>query len=117
MTDKSTPNPITKAVVKKILLEAMDADEFLLTGAQDGDKKLSAFVKKVQTFLDETFATADELADEGESLLTENFLHNQAASERKRLVLTLIGYLRTTRNTIGNVMKLRTLIGESKKNK
>lgn len=117
MTDKSTPNPITKTVVKKMILEAMDADEFLLSGAQDGDKKLSEFVKKVQTFLDETFSTADELAEEGESLLTENFFHNQAASERKRLVLTFISYLRTTRNMIGNVMKLRTLIGEGKKNK
>jgi len=92
---------------KTSITEGFDIDEALLSGEPD----LKAFSGKVQKFLDETFATADELAEEGENMLRDNFLRNATASERRRLILTLVGFLRQTRNSIGNVLRIRFLVG------
>lgn len=97
-----------KATLKRAIKEALDADSILLSGGEGG---LSEYNKKVEKFLNETFSTADELAEEGETLLRENYFHNTAATERRRIVLSLIGHLRSIRNAIGNVLRLRYMIG------
>lgn len=99
----------TQTILKLAIKEALDVDSLLLTAGEGGE--LRSFNKKVETFLNETFDAADKLAEEGEGLLRENYLHNTAATERKRVVTALIGYLRETRNGIGNILRLRYLIG------
>jgi hypothetical protein len=71
------------------------------------------YIKNPQTqkFLNETFDTADKLAEQGEKMLRENYFHNTAAKERRRSVLSLVGYLRETRNSVANLLRLRYLIG------
>lgn len=95
--------------VKRAIKEAVDLNAVMLTAGDRGE--LSEYNKKIETFLNETFKKADELAEEGETLLRENFLHSPVAEERKRIVTVMIGYLRETRNSIGNVLRLRYLIG------
>lgn len=96
-------------MLKRAIKEALDVNSFMLTAGEDGE--LRGYNKKVEAFLNETFDAADKLAEEGEGLLRENYLHNTAATERKRIVTALIGYLRETRNGIGNVLRLRYLVG------
>ena len=96
-------------LLKQTIKEALDADAALLSAGGRGE--LTTFNKKVETFLNETFETADKLAEEGETILREDYLHNTAAKERRRMIISLIGYLRETRNQIGNVLRLRYLIG------
>ena len=98
----------TRNQLKNAIKEALDVDSILLSGGEGG---LSEYNKKVEKFLNETFAAADELAEEGETLLRENYFHNTAATERRRVVLSLVGYLRETRNGIGNILRLRFLVG------
>lgn len=95
--------------LKNAIKEALDIDQLMLTAGEGGE--LRSFNKKVETFLNETFEQADKLAEEGEGILRENYLHHPTATERKRIVTALIGYLRETRNSIGNVLRLRYLIG------
>ena len=97
----------TKPKTPTNISEGFDIDEAILSGEPD----LKAYQGKVQRFLDETFATADELAEEGENMLRENVLRSPTASERRRLILTLVGFLRQTRNSIGNVLRIRFLVG------
>ena len=99
----------TRKQLKAAIKEALDVDSILLSGGESPD--LKEYNKKVEKFLNETFENADELATEGETLLRENYFHNTAATERRRVVLSLIGYLRETRNGIGNILRLRYLIG------
>ena len=95
--------------LKAAIKEALDVDQLMLTAGGSGE--LRAYNKKIETFLNETFENADKLAEEGEEFLRENYLNNPTATERKRIVTALIGYLRETRNSIGNVLRLRFLIG------
>jgi hypothetical protein len=95
--------------LKSAIKEALDVDQLMLTAGEGGE--LRSYNKKVEAFLNETFEKADKLAEEGEELLRENYLHHPTATERKRIVTILIGYLRETRNSIGNVLRLRYLIG------
>ncbi len=99
----------TKDLLKKAIKEALDVDAVMLSAGEGTE--LKAYNKKIETFLNETFEQADKLAEEGEGLLRENYFHNPAAAERRRVVLSLIGYLRETRNSIGNVLRLRYLVG------
>ena len=99
----------TRKKLKAAIQEALDVDSLLLSGGDSPD--LKEYNKKVEKFLNETFENADELAAEGEKILRENYFHNTAATERRRVVLSLIGYLRETRNGIGNILRLRYLIG------
>jgi len=99
----------TRKQLKTAIKEALDVDQFMFTAGECGEFR--AFNKKVETFLNETFEQADKLAEEGEELLRENYLNNPTATERKRIVTALIGYLRETRNSVGNVLRLRYLIG------
>lgn len=112
-TSNNKSKPITRArqlgQVKRAIKEAVDLNAVMLTAGDRGE--LSEYNKKIETFLNETFKQADELAEEGETLLRENFLHSPVAEERKRIVTVMIGYLRETRNSIGNVLRLRYLIG------
>jgi hypothetical protein len=98
----------TRNNLKAAIKEALDIDQLMLTG-EGGE--LRSYNKKVEDFLNETFEQADKLALEGEDLIRENYLNNPTATERKRIVTALIGYLRETRNNIGNVLRLRFLIG------
>lgn len=98
-----------KDTLKKAIKEALDADAALLSAGEDGE--LRGFNKKVESFLNETFEQADKLAEEGETLLRENYFHIPAATERRRMVTSLVGYLRETRNQVGNVLRLRYLVG------
>jgi hypothetical protein len=84
-------------------------EQVMLSGGEDGS--LRNYATKVLKFIDETVEKADELATEGEQLSQKNYLKNPSVEERKRMVLVMVGYLRTVRNTIGNVLKLRQLIG------
>lgn len=95
--------------LKTAIKEALDIDQLMLTAGETGE--LRGYNKKIEKFLNETFETADKLALEGEELLRENYLNNPAATERKRIVLALIGYLRETRNSVGSVLRLRYLVG------
>lgn len=95
--------------LKQAIKEALDVDQLMLTAGEGGE--LRAYNKKIETFLNETFEQADKLAEEGEELLRENYLHSPVATERRRIVTALIGYLRETRNSVGNVLRLRYLIG------
>lgn len=96
-------------MLKRAIKEALDVNALMLTAGEGGE--LRDYNKKVEAFLNETFDAADKLAEEGEGLLRENYLHNTAAAERKRIVTALIGYLRETRNGVGNVLRLRFLVG------
>ena len=98
----------TRNQLKAAIKEALDIDQLMLTG-EGGE--LRSYNKKVETFLNETFEKADELALEGENLIRENYLNNPVATERKRIVTSLVGYLRETRNSVGNILRLRFLIG------
>lgn len=100
---------MTRKQLKKAIKEALDIDQLLLTAGENGG--LRDYNKKVEAFLNETYSQADKLAEEGEDLLRENYLNNTTATERKRIVTSLIGYLRETRNSIGNILRLRYLIG------
>lgn len=88
---------------------AATVEQVMLSGGEDG--ALRGYATKVLKFIDETVEKADELAAEGEQLSQKNYLKNPSVEERKRMVLVMVGYLRTVRNTIGNVLKLRQLIG------
>ena len=97
-----------KKLIKQRIAENLDIDAILLS-AEDG--KLKEYSKKVEDLLKEIHERADKLAEEGEDLIRENYLRVNAAEERKRTVLTLVGYTRQIRNTIGNLVHLRKLIG------
>lgn len=99
----------TRNQLKTAIKEALDIDQLMLTGGAPGE--LREYNKKIEAFLNETYSQADKLAEEGEELLRENYLNNNTATERKRIVTSLIGYLRETRNSIGNILRLRYLIG------
>lgn len=99
----------TKTMLKNAIKEALDVDTLLLSAGEGTE--LKEYNKKVENFLNETFESADKLAEEGETLLRENYFRMPAATERRRVVLSLIGYLRETRNSIGNILRLRYLIG------
>lgn len=94
-------------LVRSIVKESMDAT--MLTAGEDG--KLRAYLKKVESLMNETFEKADKLAEEGEALIVENYLSNPTAAERKRVVMTMIGYLRQVRNNMGDILKLKKLVG------
>lgn len=96
-------------ILRAAIKEALDIDQLALTAGGAGE--LRAYGKKIETFLNETFDNADKLADEGEDLIRENYLNSPVAAERKRIVMSLVGYLRETRNSLGNVLRLRYLIG------
>lgn len=98
----------TRKHLKAAIKEALDIDQLMLTG---GDGELREYNSKIEKFLNETFEQADKLALEGEELIRENYLNNPTATERKRIVTSLIGYLRETRNSVGNILRLRFLIG------
>jgi hypothetical protein len=102
-------NGKTRNQLKAAIKEALDVDQILLSGGDSPE--LKEFNKKVEKFLNETFQTADELAEQGEKMLREDYFHNTAAKERRRIVLSLVGYLRETRNSVGNLLRLRYLIG------
>lgn len=97
-----------KNSIKRVIKEELDVDAVLLSG---GDGDLKAYAKKVEELLKEVHKKADDLATEGEDLVRENYFKVPAAEERKHTVLTLVGYMRQVRNTIGNVLRLRFLIG------
>ena len=97
-----------KKYIKQAIKEELDVDAIMLSGDDGG---LRAYAKKVEELLKEVHKKADDLATEGEDLVRENYLRMPAAEERKRTVLTLVGYMRQVRNTIGNVLRLRFLIG------
>lgn len=99
----------SRTALKNAIKEALDIDQLMLTAGGPGE--LRTYSKKIESFLNETFDQADKLAEEGEELIRENYLHVPAAAERKRVVTALVGYLRETRNSIGNVLRLRRLIG------
>ena len=107
--DIKTMDQKIRKQLKNAIKEALDVDQLMLTAGKGGE--LRSFNKKVETFLNETFEKADELATEGEDLLRENYLHHPTATEHKRIVTALIGYLRETRNSVGNVLRLRFLVG------
>ncbi len=97
-----------KKSIKQAIKEELDVDSVMLSGDNGG---LRAYTKKVEEFLREIHNKADDLATEGEDMVRENYLRMPAAEERKRTILTLVGYMRQVRNTIGNVLRLRFLIG------
>ena len=97
-----------KKLIKQRIAEQLDIDALMLSG-EDG--QLKEYTKKVESLLKEIHERADKLAEEGEDLIRENYLRVPAAEERKRTVLIMVGYTRQIRNTIGNLLRLRTLIG------
>ena len=97
-----------KKLIKQKISEQLDIDAIMLSG-EDG--KLKEYSTKVETLLKDIHERADKLAQEGEDLIRENYLRVPAAEERKRSVLTMVGYMRQVRNTIGNLLRLRYLIG------
>lgn len=94
-------------LVRSLVTESMD--QLLLSAGDDG--KLRAYLKKVEDLMNDVHKKADELAEEGEALIVENYLSNPVAAERKRVVMTMIGYLRQVRNTMGDLLKLKKMIG------
>lgn len=100
----------TRNQIKAAIKEALDVDQILLSGG-DSPAELKEYNKQVEKFLNETFDTADKLAEQGEKMLREDYFHNTAAKERRRIVLSLVGYLRETRNSVANLLRLRYLIG------
>lgn len=99
----------TRKQLKAAIKEALDVDQLLLSGGESPE--LKEYNKQVQKFLNETFDAADKLAEQGETMLRENYFHNTAANERRRIVLNLVGYLRQTRNSVANLLRLRYLVG------
>ena len=97
-----------KNKTEKVINEEMNLNALVLSG---GDGDLQAYTKKVEEFLKEIHGKADDLATEGEKMIRENYLRVAAAEERKRSVLVMVGYMRQVRNTIGNLLRLRYLIG------
>jgi len=98
-----------KNSIKQVIKEELDIDAIMLSGEDGG---LKAYAKKVEEFLEEFHNKADALATEGEELVKENYLKVPAAEERKRTVLTLVGYMRQVRNVISSAtLRIRFLIG------
>ena len=92
-------NPLTEGVITDDLLPGSDG-------------KLSAYLNKVEKFVDKVIEEASDLADEGEELTRANFTGNTSVGERNRILLTSIGFLRKLRNgLVMSTIDLRKMLG------
>jgi hypothetical protein len=77
-----------------------------------GNGKLDKYTSKVDAFIDEAIETCDELTEEGNSLLEEDFYRLPQAGERSRLILEMIGLIKKFKCDLENIpWQLRQRMG------
>jgi len=77
-----------------------------------GNGQLDKYTSKVDAFIDEAIETCDELVEEGNSILEEDFYRLPQAGERSRLILEMIGLIKKFKCDLENIpWQLRQRMG------
>ncbi|NBP14291.1 hypothetical protein EBU95_07805 [bacterium] len=77
-----------------------------------GNGKLDKYTSKVDAFIDDAIETCDELVEEGNGLLEEDFYRLPQAGERSRLILEMIGLIKKFKYNLENIpWQLRQRMG------
>lgn len=89
--------------VNKKLLEAMIKEELSNSlGSMPDGKKVVAFMKDTDAFIEKTIEEARKLADAAEEVIQSNILASPEVNERNELLKTRIGMLRGIANNLAS---------------
>lgn len=91
---------MVRSLVKTQLMNESNKEGFLANVLPGKQGEAAPYVSKVTKFLEDTFEKAEELRQEGEEMIASDVREHPLVGERNRLLLTLMGFLKTFNTVI-----------------